>query len=99
MPQEQELISALNQDDEVEFIFISLDKTKEPWQKAMKKINIGKNHYLLPEGLTSALVKYLGFQSIPRYVIIDKTGDLISYDAPRPSTILKDKSKLLSLIK
>jgi thiol-disulfide isomerase/thioredoxin len=98
MPQEKKLISEFK-DKEVEFIFISLDKTERPWQKAMQKINIGNNHYRMPEGFSSVLTKYLDIQSIPRYIVIDKSGSLLSYDAPRPTEILKDKSKLFSLIK
>ena len=99
IPLEKELISELNKNIEVEFIFISLDETEERWKKAMKKINIGKSHYRLPDGFSSKLTTYLNIKTIPRYLVIDKNGSLISYDAPRPSDILKDKSKLFSLIR
>lgn len=98
MPKEIQLIAELKNKG-IDFIFISLDKTEKPWQQAMQKIGIKENQYRLSAAFDASLMKYLGINTIPKYAIIGKNGSLMSYDAPRPSVILEDNSKLFSLLK
>lgn len=68
------------------FIFISIDHDIEKWLLAIKKLNIDVSniqHYLLDR--STPLAKFFKLNSIPHYAIIDETGKLVSYDAPRPS--------------
>jgi thiol-disulfide isomerase/thioredoxin len=97
MPSEKQLISEFK-GKAVKFILISLDDNEKKWQDAMVKISIEVDHYLISEGFKSELVKYISFNNIPRYLIFDKQGRVISRDAPRPGILLKDKSILLNLL-
>ena len=97
MPFEKQLISELK-GKAVKFILISLDENEKKWKDAMTKINVEADHYLISEGFKSELVKYISFNTIPRYLIFYKQGRVISRDAPRPGIILKDKSILLNLL-
>jgi thiol-disulfide isomerase/thioredoxin len=96
MPYEKQLMAEL-EGSQVKFISISFDQDEKKWQKAMAKIKMKGDHYLMTEGFRSALAKYISFNEIPRYVIVDKEGRLVSREAPRPSDILKNKAVLLGV--
>jgi len=98
MPSEKQLISEFR-GKKVKFILISLDENAKKWQNAMAKINIEGEHFIIAEGFKSVLAKYLIVHDIPRYLIFDSNGKLISRDAPRPGYILKNKSVLHNLLK
>lgn len=97
MPKEKKLISELK-GQKVKFILISLDEDKDKWLKAVAKVNIDGEHYLLSDGFRSPLVQYLSFNQIPRYVILDRHERLNRRDAPGPGFILQNKSVLLNLL-
>jgi len=83
----------------VKFVLISIDENEQKWKSSVAKINIGGEHYLVHEGFQSALIKYFSFREIPRYIILDPNGQLVSRNAPRPGILLKDKSMLTNLLK
>jgi thiol-disulfide isomerase/thioredoxin len=97
MPSQKQLMSEL-EGQKVKFIFISFDDDEKKWQKALSKIKVDGEHYLISEGFASAIARYISFNEIPRYLILDKEGRLVTRQAPRPSAILQDKSKLVSLL-
>ncbi|MBO0933495.1 TlpA family protein disulfide reductase [Fibrella aquatilis] len=71
----------------VRFIYVSMDKVPAAWETAMKGIGLAaSDSYLLPKDFTSSVAKNLKIKSIPRYLVINKAGKMISTDAPRPST-------------
>lgn len=98
MEVEKKLIAELRGVD-VKFILISLDEEFGKWKTGVTKINIAGQHYIIQDGFESALVRYLSFREIPRYLIFDRDRRLMSRDAPRPGKILKDKSILLNHLK
>ncbi|GEM_PF-2613929 len=70
----------------INFIYISTDENPAAWEKTWKKIGLNPvESYLLPDGNDSELVKKFKISSIPRYILLDRTGKIISEDAPRPS--------------
>jgi len=70
----------------INFIYISIDENPANWDRAMKQIGIStKKSFLLPYFKRSKLYKKYTISSIPRYLLIDKNGKLISNNAPRPS--------------
>jgi predicted ATP-dependent serine protease len=78
----------------VVFIYISLDENLEKWKVAAKKEGINnKSSYILPNPRQAEIIKTMKLQSIPRYMIINKLGKIISEDAPSP-----DDKQLSSLI-
>lgn len=70
-----------------EVIHILMDTNKNLWEKASNIYNIDNNNFLLLNNFKSSLAKNLKLKTIPRYVLIDKKGNVVSYDAERPSTI------------
>lgn len=71
---------------DLEVISISIDKVsdKETWKKMVEKEQLG-GIQLFANG-DQELSKYYKIESIPRFMLFDKEGKIISLNAPRPST-------------
>jgi thiol-disulfide isomerase/thioredoxin len=70
----------------IQFIYLSLDQNPAAWQRAMKQIGLSpKESFLLSKGHQSALAKQLQVKTIPRYVVLDRSGQVLRGDAHRPS--------------
>ena len=61
----------------VDYVFLSLDKTEVRWKNAITKLNIEGDHYFMAEGWKNTLTNYIGLDWIPRYMILDETGKVI----------------------
>jgi thiol-disulfide isomerase/thioredoxin len=73
----------------VDFVFISTEKSKTAWQNAMNQYNdilTKENSYFLLKSDKDELMKEIKVSSIPRYVLFSKAGKIIHVDAPRPSS-------------
>jgi len=71
-------------------VFISIDEAaaRNAWKTTIGQNQLGGTHILVSKALMADIEKvvYKGGQvSIPRYILIDKAGKVISLDAPRPS--------------
>jgi thiol-disulfide isomerase/thioredoxin len=71
---------------DIVFLYISIDDTEEKWKGGIKSNGLEEfdNAWVSPEWSPKAAQMY-GIRSIPRYMIIDKTGKIVSPDAKRPS--------------
>jgi thiol-disulfide isomerase/thioredoxin len=98
MAAQKQLVDEL-QGKGIKFILISFDEDIKRWQKAISKMKIKADHYLIKEGFASAITQYISFTDIPKYLLFDSDGRLVRLDAPIPSALVKDKSTLLTLIK
>lgn len=85
------------QKKEVVFLYISIDNTEEIWKKALNSLQLEGEHALSPGGWNSFVAKYYKINSIPRYLLIDKKGNVVDQDAKRPSddSTIQDILKLL----
>jgi thiol-disulfide isomerase/thioredoxin len=74
------------QKKKIVFLYASVDENEEAWKKALEKLQLeGENGHVNP-AQNMAIMRKLAVNSIPRYVIIDKKGKIVSADAPRPSS-------------
>ncbi|WP_439879696.1 TlpA family protein disulfide reductase [Pontibacter sp. MBLB2868] len=73
------------QDEDVVFMSISMDKDRYRWEKRSGelKLNPGAN-YLMVSNFESQLASSLKISEIPRYIIINKSGQIVNRNAPRP---------------
>jgi len=85
------------QKKKIVFLYASIDENEDAWKKALEKLQLqGENGHLKP-AQNAAIMRKLAVNSIPRYVIIDKSGKIVSADATRPSAP-KTLTELLKLI-
>jgi thiol-disulfide isomerase/thioredoxin len=98
-PYSKELHDKLSdkQKKEVVFLYISIDNTEEIWKNSIKELKLEGEHALSPGGWNSTATKHFQINSIPRYMLIDKKGNVVNPNASRPSeeNTLQDILELL----
>ena len=74
-------------DEEVAFVSISIDqmKDKEKWEKFIVDRELGGLQLFAEDAWNSEVVTAYNIKGIPRFLMIDEVGKIISANAPRPS--------------
>ncbi len=67
----------------IDYVFLSLDKTGERWKKAIKLLAIKGDHYFISEGWKNPLTNYINLDWIPRYMILDEKGRVLQAKATK----------------
>ncbi len=68
------------------FMFISKDKDDIAWRKAASRLNLPKEtSYLIDDTKISSFIAEYEIQEIPRYILINKSSQIVHPRAPRPS--------------
>jgi thiol-disulfide isomerase/thioredoxin len=72
----------------ITFVYLSTDKDFDVWNKSNNEQKLGRyeNSYMMVNNDASNFIKEIQLSSIPRYVIFDKQGKLISKNAPKPNS-------------
>jgi len=65
----------------VDYVFISMDKSFEKWQAGIEKHELIGDHYWATDGMKGEFGKSINLDWIPRYIILDKKGKIIIYRA------------------
>lgn len=78
MPKLKEL-QANNPD--VDYVFISMDKTADKWKEGIEKYQLKGDHYMANDQMKGVFAKEVNIDWIPRYIIIDKNGKIVLYRA------------------
>jgi thiol-disulfide isomerase/thioredoxin len=66
----------------IKFVSISIDSKTEAWHKALKKYDLHGYQFIDQK---NQIGKILNIQGIPRFLLYDPKGKLVSINAPRPS--------------
>ena len=71
----------------IEFVSISVDVQKdfEKWKKFVTDKQLGGIQLFADKDWNSDFIKSFGINSIPRFILIDPKGNVVSADAARPS--------------
>ena len=71
----------------IEFVSISIDdlENAQKWRDFVKEDQLTGVQLMADNDWKSEFIKNYGIKSIPRFILIDKEGKIINYDAPRPS--------------
>lgn len=72
--------------EDVVFIYLTIDENKSAWKKAIDNWKIDGVHYLLNDGIKSNFSKHFNISGIPHYILIDKNGQTIFPSAVRPGS-------------
>lgn len=86
IPYMEKLVKHYRKNRKIEFISISLDKDLNAWKKKLKEDKPEWKQFVCPDNFKSTLAKEYGITGIPRFLFIDKSGKIITIDAPRPSS-------------
>lgn len=64
----------------------SWDKAREDWKAMIREKELSGIQLFAPEGWKSDFVTAYKIQGIPRFILIDPHGNIVTPDAPRPSS-------------
>lgn len=99
MPYSKQLHDKLTdkQKKQIAFLYISIDANEAAWKKGINDMNIEGTNLISPGNWNSNVCRYFQINSIPRYMIMDRKGNIVDYNAKRPSDpeLLNDLLKLL----
>lgn len=67
----------------VDYVFISMDKSLEKWQAGIAKHGVTGDNYWVndAQGMKGSFGKAINLDWIPRYIILDKAGNIVTYRA------------------
>jgi thiol-disulfide isomerase/thioredoxin len=65
----------------VDYIFISMDKAFDKWQGGIEKHGLKGFHYWVTDGMKGEFGKSIDLDWIPRYIVLDKKGNIAIYRA------------------
>ena len=82
--------------EKVTFLFLSTDTDRNAWLNALRDESVTMTDSYRILSLDAPFIKELQLRTIPRYLIIDASGQLVDVDAARPSS--KDIVKILSAL-
>ena len=87
IPSLKVLIKEYN-DKKIEFVSISIDDKKdyEKWREMVSEKNVGGLQLYDSQGLNSSFMKAFNVGLIPRFIMLDEEGKIITSNAPRPSS-------------
>jgi hypothetical protein len=99
MPASQKLHKALKEEDVV-FVYISIDKYADQWKRSMKQLEITElgEHYQRNQNEMIEFLRFFNIYSIPHYMIIGTDGSIIDSNAMPPShpSVKKEIKRLLA---
>ena len=73
------------QKKQIVFLYISIDENETAWKNAIVENKLDGVLALSPGNWNSEAVKFFRINSIPRYMLIDKEGNIADPNAKRPS--------------
>ncbi|WP_295337025.1 TlpA disulfide reductase family protein [Flavobacterium sp.] len=65
----------------VNYVFISMDKAYDKWLAGIDKHELKGDHYWVTDGMKGEFGKSIDVDWIPRYIILDKNGKIVTYRA------------------
>jgi thiol-disulfide isomerase/thioredoxin len=69
------------QHPDIDYLFISMDKSVDKWKKGISKYDLQGDHLLAKDQMNGNFAKAIDLNWIPRYIIVDQTGKIALYKA------------------
>jgi len=84
--------------DKIVFLYISIDDNEAAWKKAIEQNSLQGVNAISRGGWSSEVCKFFNITSIPRYMILNKSGKVVEENAKRPAdeTLKDDLLKLMA---
>jgi thiol-disulfide isomerase/thioredoxin len=98
-------LKALYKDEPIDFIYVAQENGTEQsridrWKATIERLNITGEHFLMTPAFEASLkAQDLAVNRYPTYIIYDRSGKLVKFDAARPSQIEVVKGQLSQALK
>lgn len=77
-------------DKPVAFLTVSIDDSKEPWEKMVKNKKMEGLQWFAENAWQSEITQFFMVNAIPRFLLLDAEGKIIDPSAERPSGSIRD---------
>ena len=77
-------------DKPIAFLTVSIDETREPWEKMVKNKKMEGLQWFADKAWQSELAQFFMVNGIPRFLLLDKEGKIIDPSAERPSGNIRE---------
>ncbi|MCB0762169.1 MAG: TlpA family protein disulfide reductase [Flavobacteriales bacterium] len=71
---------------DVAFVSVSIDEDADAWLRSVEENELGGTQLLADKAWKSDICTDYKIEGIPRFLLIDQDGNIVSADAPRPSS-------------
>ncbi|MEM0999703.1 MAG: TlpA disulfide reductase family protein [Bacteroidota bacterium] len=71
--------------DDIVFLYISIDQDENAWRNGIDAMSIEGTHGFSNARWPDGAGQFFQIPGIPRYMIMDKSGEIVNRNAPRPS--------------
>ncbi len=75
---------------DIEFVTISIDNTRDPWEKMVKAKKMDGLQWFAENAWQSDIAQHFMVNAIPRFLLIGKDGKVIDPSADRPSGTIRE---------
>jgi len=101
LPDYKKLVEKLGEKNDIVFLSASIDDTRESWiEKGLRKHTPpGLQLWAGRGGWNSAFAKTYFISGVPQYILIDRQGRIIDFNAPRPSSAAQIETALNDALK
>lgn len=86
MPYSHKLQQHFTSNSDIIFLYLASQCSAESWKATIAERKLEGEHLLLTEDQFNLLSEKLGINGIPHYTLINKKGEIVLKDAPRPSS-------------
>ena len=87
-----DVIAFQKENPEINYIFLSVDHSYHDWKRGLEDIKVKGAHYYIPKKGKGQLGAFLKLKTIPRFLILDKNGEILLYKSSSVSERLKNKT-------
>jgi thiol-disulfide isomerase/thioredoxin len=96
IPYSKKLKEKYANNTDIVFLYISIDPEASKWEKFVKSKKIQGTHLIVPHEQKDYYIEHYNVVTIPRFLLVDKKGNIANADAPWPhSSELKEQIDLL----
>lgn len=88
------LVELQNEFPDVNYVYVSLDKTTDKWKESIEKYNLKGSHYHINQKMKDSFGASIQLDWIPRYIVVNKEGKIILQKA-----IVADDQNLINILK
>ena len=81
----EKMVERFKDNDKVQFISISVDENVDVWKKMIEADKPAWPQYNVTKETAKKFMSDWGITGIPRFIMIDKNGNIFSADSSRPS--------------
>lgn len=85
IPFVEKLVEKYKNNPKIEFLSISLDNDLKKWHEKLERDKPSWRQFVIPEHFNSAFAKEYNITAIPRFMVFDGEGRIITINAERPS--------------